>query len=96
MALALLSFLAWAVEKQLFEPYQFYMAFTGLTRLSRLRPRKGVIVVNRTLEDMAKEIYAISKGVSKGVVSIVIPPTKPAKPKWCQCNKCSAWHYLAK
>ena len=72
------------------------MAFTDLVRFSRLRPRKGVIVVNKTLESMVKEMMTISLGVSKGLVSIVLPPTKSEKPKWCKCNKCSAWHYLAK
>ena len=52
--------------------------------------------MKRTISDVVKEIYNISKGVSTGVVSIILPLPKGQKPKWCQCAKCGAWHYLAK
>jgi hypothetical protein len=50
--------------------------------------------MNRTIEDMVKEIYTISKGFSKGMVEIIIPPTGSKKPKWCKCPKCAKWHIL--
>ncbi len=59
-------------------------------------PGKGVIVVTRALEDVVRELLAISKGVSKGLVGVILPPAKSQRPKWCQCNKCGGWHYLAK
>jgi hypothetical protein len=52
--------------------------------------------MKRTLMDVAKELLAISNGVSKGLVEMVIPPAKPLKLKWYQCNNCKRWYYVAR
>ena len=52
--------------------------------------------MKQTLMDISKEMLAISKGVSKGLAEIVIPPAKPVKLKWYHCNNCKKWYYVIK
>ena len=52
--------------------------------------------VQKPLDVLVKELLLVSKGVSKGLVEMVVPLPKPEKPKWCKCIHCGAWHYLAR
>ena len=52
--------------------------------------------MNRTLMDISKELLAISKGVSKGLAEIVIPPARPVKLKWYYCTHCKKRYYVIK
>ena len=49
--------------------------------------------MKKDLEMVVRELLLVSKDLSKGLIRIVLPPMKPPKPKWCQCNKCGGWHY---
>jgi len=64
--------------------------------VSRPWPGKGVMFVQKPLDVLVKELLLVSKGVSKGLVEMVVPLPKPEKPKWCKCIHCGAWHYLAR
>ncbi len=48
--------------------------------------------MGESLEILVKELIQISKGVSEGLLSIVIPPLPKEKIQWCQCSKCNKWH----
>jgi hypothetical protein len=50
--------------------------------------------MSRALEIMVRELIAISKGLSRGMLEFVVPPPKTQKPKWCCCPKCKKWHTL--
>lgn len=52
--------------------------------------------MKKTLADMVNELVAISGGLSKGLFGIAVPPVKSERPRWCKCNRCGAWHHLAK
>ena len=49
-----------------------------------------------TFASVLEELAKITLGVGKGLLSIAVPPPKSDKPKWCCCNRCGQWHYLAK
>ncbi len=48
--------------------------------------------MSEPLEVLVRELVQISKGVSEGLLSIVVPPPPPIKIKWCYCSKCGKWH----
>ncbi len=48
--------------------------------------------MSESLEVLVRELMQISKGVSEGLLSIVIPPPHQTKIKWCYCSRCGRWH----
>ena len=52
--------------------------------------------MKQTLMDISTELLKISKGVSKGLAEIVIPPARPVKIKWYFCTNCKKYYYVIK
>ncbi len=48
--------------------------------------------MSEPLEVLVRELVLISKGVSEGLLSIVIPPLPRTETHWCQCSRCGKWH----